>query len=97
MRYKNTVCCVIFSGMLAIFALAGLAGASDIGATVKRACTTCHSAKRICLNLGVKSEAAWQATVQKMVAKGAQLSADQVGPAASYLAGLRQGGGPICP
>lgn len=78
------------------FSLAGISGASDIGASVKEACSRCHSTKRICLNLGVKSEDAWKATVTKMVSKGAQLSSDKIDTAASYLTGLTPGAAPLC-
>lgn len=78
------------------FAMAGMAGAADIGQTVRQACARCHSPKRICLNLGVKSDAAWKATVARMVEKGAQLPADQVEAAAGYLSGLAPGTGTVC-
>lgn len=79
-----------------VVALAGAGGASDIGQTVKQTCSRCHTTKRICLNLGVKSDAAWKATVTRMVGKGAQLPADQIGAVAGYLTGLAPGGGTVC-
>lgn len=91
MRYllAATLCVMVFS-------VAGIVGASDIGGVVKQACTKCHSSKRICLNLGVKSGPAWQSTVKKMVGKGAQLPGERVEEAASYLSGLAPGAGPLC-
>ncbi|ADU61853.1 MAG: hypothetical protein KUA35_07245 [Pseudodesulfovibrio sp.] len=79
-----------------VFALAGVGGASDIGPTVKQSCSRCHTTKRICLNLGVKSDTAWKATVARMVEKGAQLPAGQIDAAAGYLTGLAPGGGTVC-
>lgn len=76
--------------------LAGIVGAADIGTTLDKACTQCHSAKRICLNLGAKNEAAWKLTVANMVRKGAQLPASQIDAAAGYLGGLKPGQGPLC-
>ena len=59
-------------------------------------CSRCHSPKRICLNLGVKSAPAWKATVEKMVGKGAQLPTDKIEAAAGYLSGLAPGEGTLC-
>ncbi|QGY42039.1 hypothetical protein GM415_10440 [Pseudodesulfovibrio cashew] len=81
---------------LSFFLFAAMAGAADMGPTLKKACTACHSAKRICLNLGVKSPGAWKGTVSKMVAKGAKLDAGQIDAATGYLAGLAPGSGPLC-
>lgn len=77
-------------------ALAVPGSASDIGGVVKSACTRCHSSKRICLNVGVKSNSLWKATVMNMVRKGAKLPADQVGAAVNYLTNLKPGQGPLC-
>lgn len=84
---------VVASFMLFAF---GVSGASDMGNAVKQACSSCHSTKRICLNAGVKSAEAWKATVEKMVAKGAGLPADQIDAAADYLTALAPGTGPVC-
>lgn len=91
LKYGVTVCIVTL-----MVSMAGIVGASEIGDTVKNACSMCHSTKRVCLNLGVKSGAAWKATVTKMVAKGAQLKADEIDMAAGYLAGLAPGTGTVC-
>ncbi len=82
--------------LVMLFALAGVGGASDMGETVKQACSRCHSTKRICLNVGVKSTEGWKSTVTKMVSKGAQIPADQIDAAADYLSGLAPGDGPLC-
>lgn len=79
-----------------VVALAGAGGASDIGQTVKQSCSRCHTTKRICLNLGVKSDVAWKATVARMVDKGTQLPVDQIDAAAGYLSGLAPGTGTVC-
>lgn len=70
--------------------------AADMGGELDKACSTCHSTKRICLNLGVKSEAAWNVTVKNMVAKGARLSSEQIAPAAQYLTNLKPGASTLC-
>lgn len=90
--------CAIGATCLLLFALtvAGPTSASDIGESVKTNCTRCHSAKRICLNLGVKSKGAWVSTIEKMVAKGAKLPQEQVAAAADYLGDLKPGDGPPC-
>lgn len=72
------------------------AGASDIATVVNSACIKCHSPKRVCLMLGVKSREAWQGTVRHMVAKGAKVPAERVDEAADYLAGLPRGAAPFC-
>ncbi len=88
---------VLFSFVLvAMLALAGTGGASGIGGVVKTACTKCHSSKRICLNVGAKNLDMWKATVKTMVRKGAQLPADKINAAASYLTNLKPGAGEIC-
>jgi mono/diheme cytochrome c family protein len=79
-----------------VVALAGVGGASDIGQTVKQTCSRCHTTKRICLNLGVKSDVVWKATVTRMVGKGAQLPDGQIDTVAGYLAGLAPGTGAVC-
>lgn len=81
--------------VLALF-LVTMAGASDIGDTLKNTCSRCHSTKRICLNVGVKDASAWKSTVTRMVGKGAQLPTDQIGAAADYLSGLKPGTGSVC-
>ncbi|WP_319471187.1 hypothetical protein [uncultured Pseudodesulfovibrio sp.] len=83
-------------GIVALIAFSGVGGASNMGNLVNKACSPCHSTKRICLNVGVKSEKAWVATVQRMVDAGAPLGADMVAPVASYLAGMAPGSGPVC-
>lgn len=79
-----------------VLALAGAGRASDIGDTVKQVCSRCHSTKRICLNVGVKSASAWKSTVTQMVGKGAQLPADKIEAAVGYLSGLAPGTGSVC-
>ncbi|MUM78554.1 hypothetical protein GKC30_12995 [Pseudodesulfovibrio sp. F-1] len=96
MTLRKTRYALAGCAMAGIFALAGMAGASDIGQTVKQACSRCHSPKRVCLTVGVKNDAAWKATVARMVQKGAQLPADRIDAASAYLAGLAPGTGTVC-
>lgn len=91
LKYGVAACIVVL-----MVAMAGIVGSSEIGDTVKNACSMCHSTKRVCLNLGVKSEAAWKSTITKMVAKGAQLQDNGIDVAAGYLAGLAPGTGSVC-
>ncbi|CCH48570.1 hypothetical protein [Pseudodesulfovibrio piezophilus] len=79
-----------------IFFLAGFGLASDMGTFVEKTCTKCHSAKRICLNLGVKSGPAWKSTVEKMVAKGAQVAPEKIEGVALYLAGANPDSSVLC-
>ena len=90
-RYGAAVCIIVL-----MVAMAGIVGASGIGETVKNACSMCHSNKRVCLNLGVKSEADWKATITEMVDQGAQLETGEIGAAARYLAGLAPRTGSVC-
>lgn len=92
-RIQYGVAAVLFASVLV---LSAVAGASDIGQMVNKACTKCHSAARICNNLGVKNGTAWETNVKRMVNKGAQIPADRVGEAASYLTGLKSGSSPLC-
>ena len=86
----------VMAAIVLVAFMVASAGAADIGTTVKEACTTCHSSKRICLNLGVKDAAAWKSTVSRMVGNGARLSGAQVDEAVGYLAGLAPETGTIC-
>jgi len=86
---------ILVAGVLAA-CLVGTAVASDIGTTVKKACTACHSSKRICLNLGAKDAGAWKSTISRMVDNGARLSGGQVDAATNYLVGLAPGTGTVC-
>ena len=54
---------------------AGAGGACAALMTSK--CTMCHSAGRICEKLGKKSSSRWQRTIDRMIERGAQLSADE--------------------
>ena len=85
-----------FFSVLLLLTVSWAAHAADIGSTVKQSCTRCHSAKRICLNVGVKSADGWKSTINRMLGKGAQLSASQASQAVNYLSGLKPGSGPLC-
>ena len=86
---------VLFSVAL-LLTVAWGASAADIGAEIKKSCTRCHSAKRICLNVGVKSPDGWKSTINRMIGKGAQLPTSQVAAAVDYLSGLAPGTGTVC-
>lgn len=88
--------CLAACACVVAFMFAAVAGASDIAEVTNKACTKCHSSKRICLNLGVKSGPAWKENVAKMVTKGAKIPKDRVEEAAMYLAGLEPGSTPLC-
>lgn len=84
--------------LVAVYVMVGAvgAGAEDPGGEVRKACSTCHSIKRVCKNLGVKNEAAWKLTLMNMKAKGARLAADRINPVAEYLTGLPKSDPAIC-
>ena len=86
---------VVISGLIVMGTVVG-GFASDIGPTIQQTCTKCHSPKRICLNLGVKSESAWNSTINKMVGKGAKLPKDRINEAASFLSTLEPGAPLLC-
>lgn len=96
MKCRKIFAVVFVTVFLGIFSLAGIGGASDMGTVVKKACSSCHSSKRTCINLGVKNAEAWETTVKRMVDKGARLTPDQVKPVIDYLTGLAHGSGPLC-
>ncbi len=79
-----------------IVGLAAVAPAADTGDDVAVVCSACHSAKRICLNLGIKDRMAWKETVDRMAKSGAQMTLSRVDEFADYLDGLRPGQGPLC-
>ncbi len=88
----------VVAGLLAAGLAAG-AGAAGPGpeSLVMNACTTCHDSKRICSSLGNKNDAAWKATIDRMVKKGAKLSAAEVEAVLAYLAKLPPASQPVCP
>lgn len=87
----------VLAGLLMCLCIGVVAvGADDMGEGVRQACSGCHGTKRICRMLGVKDDAGWEKTVRRMVANGADLSVDSVGPVAEYLSGLKPGSGPLC-
>lgn len=74
----------------------GAIGAADPGALATSKCAACHDLKRVCKNLGVKDDAAWQESVSRMVAKGDKVNAADGKVIAEYLTGLKAGAKPIC-
>lgn len=91
MQYVIVMCVCV-----AAFSFSAIAGASDIAEVVNNACTKCHSPKRICLNMGVKSESAWKTTVERMIKKGAKVPAERAEEASMYLAKLGSDNAPFC-
>ena len=86
-------------GSLAALSLvfcAAVVSAQDMSSAVMAACTKCHNAQRICAALGGKDKAAWDATVTRMMGKGAQLAEKDKPAAVAYLAGLKPGSKPLC-
>ena len=59
-------------------------------------CNRCHNLDRVCRNLGVKDQTAWQKTVERMIRKGAPLSEVQGRELSVYLSRLAPGSDPIC-
>ncbi|WP_243311325.1 hypothetical protein [Fundidesulfovibrio agrisoli] len=86
--------CLCAAAMTAF--LAGAALAQDASKTVMAACTKCHNAQRVCTALGKKDQAAWDATVTRMMGKGAQVSEKDKPAVVAYLAGLKPGSKPVC-
>lgn len=64
-------------------------------AFVMQTCTSCHSASRICRNLGRDADW-WQRTVKHMQRKGASISDEQVYTVGAFMAAKPQGASPVC-
>ncbi len=74
----------------------GQASAQDPGNTVAAACSACHNTKRVCAHRGVKDKAAWDATVTRMIDKGAKVDAKAKGAVVDWLAVQKPGAKPVC-
>ena len=81
----------VFTAFLAVGAMA-----QDASQIVASACSKCHPAKRVCANLGVKDKAAWDATVTRMIGKGAAVSEAEKPVVVQWLAGQQPGVKPLC-
>lgn len=92
---KKTLASLMICLMLGAVAAMG-ASASDMGDRIADTCSQCHSTKRVCKMIGIKDSAAWTKTLTRMVGKGAQLPASDIGNAAAYLDSLAPGTGPVC-
>ncbi|WP_243358768.1 hypothetical protein [Fundidesulfovibrio terrae] len=68
----------------------------DPAQTVISVCTRCHTPARICKNLGVKDQDAWDATVSHMIRNGAKLDAADKPGLVSWLASRKPGDKPVC-
>lgn len=95
---KRNCSALLVAGAFVMLTLgwASVAPSADMGTEINRACTACHSTKRICLNLGVKDRAGWKSTVSRMIQSGAQLPLNKADDAADYLAGLKSGKASFC-
>jgi hypothetical protein len=88
----------VFAGLLAAGLAAGAGAAEPAPDTlVMNSCTSCHDSKRICNSLGNKNDAAWKTTIDRMVKKGAKLSAAEQQAVLAYLAKLPPASQPVCP
>lgn len=76
--------------------LAGLSFAQDPAQTVTAACSKCHNTKRVCAGFGAKDKAAWDATVTRMISKGAAVSAAEKPVVVDWLAAQQAGAKPVC-
>lgn len=94
-RMKIMLCA---AAVLAALSFSGLqAGAGDQGeALLQKACTKCHSAKRICRNIGKKDGPWWEKTVTRMIGHGAKLSDEQEDTLVSSLAGAEKDKVTLC-
>ena len=63
---------------------------------VQQVCTECHTTNRICLNLGVKTEEAWQDTLAVMIYEGASLTPEEANSVAKYLFTLKPHAKGLC-
>lgn len=93
---KSSIYVAVMTCFLGLSVAAVGASATDMGQLVVETCSPCHTTKRICLNLGVKSQVAWKSTIQNMVYQGAELNEDQIAPLATYLNELQPGTPPVC-
>ncbi len=69
---------------------------SDPAATVMSKCTVCHSAERICADLGRKDREEWKRTVARMVERGADVAEQDIPSIVDYLADLKPGSQQVC-
>lgn len=76
--------------------LAGLSFAQDASQTVTAACSKCHNTKRVCAGFGAKDKAAWDATVTRMIGKGAAVSPAEKPVVVEWLAAQQSGAKPVC-
>ena len=65
------------------------AAKNDAERLTKSKCTFCHSADRICKNLGRRNPVMWQKTIEKMQRKGARVSASEKAVIAQFLGTTR--------
>lgn len=61
--------CVMLTGVAMLFLTAGWSQATDGQALVESTCAKCHDLGRVRAAYGVKDQAAWSATVARMLAK----------------------------
>lgn len=84
----------------ALFTLSGLSvstsGAGDGSGLVFAKCSSCHSLKRICRNIGKKDLCAWKKTNKRMADMGMTVTADELDMISNYLATAKPGESPVC-
>lgn len=85
-----------FAALAVTASLAGLSFAQDASRTVTTACSKCHNTKRICAGFGAKDKAAWDATVTRMIGKGAAVSPAEKPVVVEWLASQQAGAKPVC-
>ncbi|WP_320008825.1 cytochrome c [Maridesulfovibrio sp.] len=84
----------------ALISIAGfglsVSGAEDGSGLVLAKCSSCHSMKRVCRNLGKKDLAAWEKTNQRMADMGMTITADELDAISNYLANAKPGSNALC-
>ena len=59
------------------------------------ACVTCHANLVVCTNLD-QDRSYWESTVERMVRKGMDITAEKEKAVVDYLSGLEPGSEPVC-
>jgi hypothetical protein len=87
---------IVFSSALVALATSHSPVMGDGAKLATSSCNRCHNLERVCRNLGVKDQMAWQKTVERMIRKGAPLTELQGRELSVYLSRLAPGSDPIC-
>lgn len=93
---KLTLCLMI----AVLFTVSGLSvsasGAGEGSGLVFAKCSSCHSLKRICRNIGKKDLGAWEKTNKRMADMGMTITTDELDMINNYLATAKPGESPVC-